>query len=66
MHNDEPGNLHNSDAWGKPHVDIGKDHGHSPTIIQPRQLDGVTELGQKRDDPTGNLPAPFGPFLKYP
>ena len=49
-------NLHQSPNWTKAHVDIGRSHGHSPTLNQPRTVDGVKELGGWKD-----LPAPYGP-----
>ena len=53
---DKTSNLHQSPNWEKAHVDIGRSHGHSPTINPPRQIDGVKEIGKMKD-----LPAPFGP-----
>jgi len=61
MTNDQNGNLHQSHNWPKAHVDLGQDHGHSPTIYSPREIDGVKEIGGLKD-----LPAPFGPTPGYP
>ncbi len=49
--------LHRSDNWGgKPHVDIGDSHGHSPTINPPpRDENGAIKIGKLKD-----LPPPFG------
>ena len=65
----KPGWLHRSDSWGgQPHVDIGRSHGHSPTVVPPA---GVTPTGAlpiaRRPGDVGfssNLPAPYGPVLR--
>ncbi len=53
---DKVSNLHQSENWEKAHVDIGREHGLSPTINPPREVDGVKELGGWKD-----LPSPYGP-----
>ena len=61
MSSHDPSQLHQSPQWTKAHVDLGRDHGHSPTVHPPRELDAVKELGQWKD-----LPAPYGPTPGWP
>ena len=50
--------LHRSNNWGgKPHIDIGKSHGHSPTINKPSGIDSSStiNIGSWKD-----IPSPYG------
>lgn len=61
MDSHDPSQLHQSRHWAKVHVDLGDQHGCSPTLNPPREIDGVKEIARWKD-----LPAPYGPTPGWP
>ena len=66
----KPDWLHRSKDWGTtPHVNIGRSHGHSPTIVPPGGVGprGTISIGRPGADIAAgkfsrHLPLPYGPF----